>query len=171
MQCKLSLFRGWLQLLPIASVTFGYVKWCNYALSYLVNWCKNGNVVFTQVCAYENKIQAGVYVYVCIYVDVKIVVRVKSIMEVVNNVSQGHSLLNFWQWLQALAFFPCVQLIASFSLFWKSLGKTKYTEKNPGGIRNVTRGVLSARWSWSSSISCQFSSSLLIQIPSIVKSM
>lgn len=43
--------------------------------------------------------------YECIYVDVEIVVRVKSIIEV-TNVSQGHSLLKLKRWLQALVFFP-----------------------------------------------------------------
>lgn len=43
--------------------------------------------------------------YGCIYVGVEIVVRVKSIIEVTND-SQGHSLLNLKQWLQALVFFP-----------------------------------------------------------------
>lgn len=80
-----------------------------------------------QVCAYKILTYTCIYVYVYIYVDVKIVVRVKNTIEITNIVSQGHSLLNFQKWLQALTlFFPCMQRIASLSLFLKSLGKTKY---------------------------------------------
>lgn len=80
-----------------------------------------------QVCAYKILIYTCIYVYVYIYVDVKIVVRVKNTIEITNIVSQGHSLLNFQKWLQALTlFFPCMQQFASLSLFLKSLGKTKY---------------------------------------------
>lgn len=86
------------------------------------------------LCLYKSghmKICISMYICVCIcvcvYVDMKIG---QSQKHHINNLSQGHNLLSLCKWLQALAFFSCVQLIVSFSLFLKSLGKTKYSGKN-----------------------------------------
>jgi len=65
-------------------------------------------------------------VYVYIYVDVKTVVRVKNIIKIKKIISQGHELLNFWKWLQALTLlFPACKELLRFFLFFKLLGKTK----------------------------------------------